>query len=389
MTDMVNSRVEAEREKLGQATSPFDRPRCPVRGWMQELPPPRPERFEGVIPEGLVCAIGGPGGGGKSHVSCSMVLSAATGMPFGPFRPVGACSVMYLSLEDDEIELRRRFWSLGQAWSLNPVHLDALDSNLYVLPMVGRMGPLVELDPTGNPTTGAAYDQLCDAVVKLGIRFLIVDPKSRAYALDENRSDHATAWVQALERLVAIVPGLVVMFTHHSPKGLAGQDRMSADLVFRGSSGLADAIRWGAGLRTMTAGDAELYGVDHYRNFVELDLVKTNYAPQWPGPVYFERGPGGVLMPADLKRDRALLVAEAFARALADDGGQWSRRDLSRSGSGIKGKLKEVVPGWKASHLDRSIDAALRLGLVEEVQILSGPKSTPKLVLQPVAEPGA
>ncbi|WP_338599551.1 AAA family ATPase [Desulfoferula mesophila] len=389
MKAAVDARVEEERANYGPPPNPFECKPCPGE-WFREDPPPRKYLFDEVVPEGLVAGLGGSGGGGKTFIATQMAISAATGRTFGPFQPAGARPAMIVLLEDVESEARRRLHDIGKVWGLSPQHIEALETNLYVVSMVGRMRPLVELDAAGNPTLTETYYQLLEAVIKLGIRFLLVDPKSRTSRLDENRAEHAVAHSQMWEQMVAAVPGLVVLFTHHSPKGLSDQGRMSADTVFRGSSGLVDSIRWGAGLRVMTRADAEMYGVQNHRDYAELDLVKVNYAPQWPGPVYFERGPGGVLIPANLQRDRAVLTTEAFARALAEDGGEYSRRELSRSpGAGIRGNLKDWLPGWKASHLDRTIDTALRQGLVEEVQILAGPKSTPKLVLRPVTEPSA
>ena len=129
--------------------------------------------------------------------------------------------MLYLAGEDDQEELHRPVHAAVQALWPN-VSPPPEINNFIPISVMGKLGPLMQIDAAGNPVNAPAYAWLCRTLSNLpDVDVLIIDPKSKFYGLVENDNTHCAAWVNCLESLVARFK-ITILFAHHESKALAG-----------------------------------------------------------------------------------------------------------------------------------------------------------------------
>ena len=323
-----------------------------------------------MLPRGIVGAIVAEGGAGKTYWFIQMALLMARAVTPGPMPcPVTwgplSCpvhlNVLALFAEDPQTESDRRLWraSLGD-----------FPPGLHAVSVTGKIGPLMKLD-NGNPARTEWYDWLRETIENHpGLDVLMLDPKSRFYGLVENDNDHNTQWVACLESL-AIAYNLTILFSHHVSKQRAGE--MSQHMS-RGGSGLVDACRWVVGLTSMNEKTAELYDVN-YRNYIEMDLVKSNYTAKLQHPLYFERDEVGLLHHRDLGTDRMDAMTRHLIELLTAEPFELTRRELRRDKKGKS--IAEAMEGQfarftRSKSMDVCLDYGTKKGWLSEITIGAG-----------------
>ena len=380
---MIENAAAYKAKQTTDGLSPLTPEQTSISEFVRTEPQQIEYVFEDILPKGVVGAIVGMGGVSKSFLEITLGIGLATGKPvLKHFKPVGPTKVLGLFAEDPDQELHRRlFFTVNHTFpELEPEARDLLIENLHVKSVMGQVGPLMHLDQ-GNPARSRYFDWLHKSIeAHKELDVLILDPKSRFYGLAENDNDHNTQWVACLEDLSNEF-GLTILFSHHTSKASGGALLQTSA---RGGSALVDACRWVANLRTMDEQTAKKYDLDEYRNFVEFDVSKSNYAPRLPGTIYFRRGDHGVLVPVNLEFNRLKDMAEELCTILADmqkNGTSLTRRELVQrpEGKEVTARLRDRFSKVSRADLNDAIEYAEKEGWLSS-QTLTG-KTNSKGVL--------
>ena len=313
----------------------------------------------GFLPKGIVGGIVAAGGTGKSRTLLQLAIALTGGKSFYPFKSENPLSVLCLFAEDDQAEVFRRSWAISQG---------SFPRNLFVKSLYGQIDPLMKLEQN-NPTTTEAYDWLENLIKKFpSLDVLIIDPFSRFYGLEENKSEHATRWVKALERLSDTYK-LTILFTHHVNKdSMDATGRMTPKMV-RGASGIVDAVRWCVGMRPMIEPEMKKYSLTG--NYVEFDLIKTNNTPKLRKSIYFHINDDGVVEHISPDSNRIESLASELADVLlpfAKENRYFTRRELmkEKAGKNVADAFKERFEDFRRGEFSDAIDCALEHGYIRE-----------------------
>lgn len=313
----------------------------------------------GFLPKGIVGGIVAAGGTGKSRTLLQLAMALTGGKPFYPFKSANPLSVLCLFAEDDQAEVFRRSWAISQG---------SFPRNLFVKSLYGQIDPLMKLEQN-NPVTTDAYDWLENLIKKFpALDVLIIDPFSRFYGLEENKSEQATAWVKALERLSDTYK-LTILFTHHVNKdSMDATGRMTSKMV-RGASGIVDAVRWCVGMRPMIEPEMKKYSLTG--NYVEFDLIKTNNTQKLRKSIYFHINDDGVVEHISPDSNRIESLASELADVLlpfAQENRYFTRRELmkEKAGKNVADAFKERFEDFRRGEFSDAIDCALEHGYIRE-----------------------
>ena len=364
--DYQKAAEDQAREADGQAVfKPLTPADTLIRGRLIEEPAPVDAIVNcygiPMLPRGIVGAIVAEGGVGKSYWLIQLALLMARASTWGPMTCPAPLNVLTLFAEDPQTESDRRLWRAG---------LGDFPPGLLAVSVTGKIGPLMKLD-NGNPARTEWYDWLRVTIENhVGLDVLMLDPKSRFYGLVENDNDHNTQWVACLESL-AIAYNLTILFSHHVSKQRA---REMSQHMSRGGSALVDACRWVVGLTGMNEKTAELYDVN-YKNFIEMDLVKSNYTAKLQHSLYFERDEIGLLHHRDLGADRMDAMTQRLVELLEPGTFELTRRDLRREEKGkfvAEAMAEEFTRFTRSKDMDTCIDYGIKKGLLAEIAIGAG-----------------
>ncbi|WP_028313221.1 AAA family ATPase [Desulfatibacillum aliphaticivorans] len=328
------------------------------------------------LPRGIVGAIMATGGTGKSFFLLQLAMGLARGQGLGPLKPPNPMKVLVLAGEDPEAELHRRLWTIGRG---------QFPDGLHAFSVAGIVGPLMELQEN-NPERSQWYYWLDQTIEKhMPLDLAILDPKSRFYGLNENDNDQATQWVSALESLVVKYKGLTILFAHHTSKQNAEKQTQHAG---RGASAIVDGIRWAASMTGLEESKAKKYGVGNPKDYVEISVTKSNYAPKPNTEFYWKRGQGGALKYVSLEEIRLDVMARELVGIIIDKGLKLSRRDIERedNGKALADAIKEKYKTFSRRDDSNSVvNHAIKKGWLEEVKVPTG--RTHKLILEPIKNP--
>jgi hypothetical protein len=268
-------------------------------GLYDNPPPPRKFALGGYLPKGIASKFSGPGQLGKSMIMVYAALCQAVGSKFcGHSCAPGR--VVYLSAEDEFEEFERRMHRLLHVLYPQGLPLDVeelLDRNLQGVDLVesGTDCLLTNINKQGR----VAITPFVEHVAKLiGTAELVVfDTQSRFHGGPENDNTAGAVFIRALE-LIAKKTGAAVCAISHVGKG---RD-FDGGQYDRGASALTDNAR---GAMKLTLVPSEIRGQltdpDQSVKVERGDIVRLVHAKNSYGlrhdDVYFERWPGGVLLP--------------------------------------------------------------------------------------------
>lgn len=312
-----------------------------------------------MLTRGIVGGIIAEGGAGKTYWFIQTALMMARAVTWGPMSSPDPLNVLALFAEDPQEESDRRLWRASQG---------DFPPGLHAVSVTGKIGPLMELN-NGNPARSKWYDWLRETIENhVGLDVLMLDPKSRFYGLVENDNDHNTQWVACLESL-AITYNLTILFSHHVSKQRSGE---MTQHMSRGGSSLVDGCRWVVGLTGMSEKTAERYDVN-YKNFIEMDLVKSNYTAKLQHPLLFEKDQVGLLHYRDLGTDRIDAMTRHLVELLTPETTpELTRRELRRDSKGKS--IAEAMEGefarfTRSKDIDACLDYGIKKGWLSEINI--------------------
>ena len=222
--------------------------------------------------KGEYAVLAAPGGRAKSSIAVAWACSLASGRNLVGERVHGGPKrVLYISTEDDAVELERRFYAAMLAHQLTPAEL----ANIQVLGVdTVRLTLTTGADraPTINPIGISALQQYVDAA-KADV--VIMDPLAPLIPVGLN-DNGLIAGLMAQMKALAVQRDFALLIVHHFKKGGDG----SAEAV-GGASAIVNHARAAYTVDTMGEREAAGFGVmpsERWRVLRVTDL-KLNLAP--------------------------------------------------------------------------------------------------------------
>lgn len=267
-----------------------------------EEPPPLEFLWDGGPLLGSVAALISQGGVGKSFFALEAAMAIADQRAdILDLKPNVNGGVLYVSLEDSSIILKRRLFEIGQI--LDDDTKKSVARNLRIWQLFGSEVDIMDSEGFW------CFHIIEEANRLLNPKLVILDTLSRAHSFDENNNGQMARVVSKIEK-IAKETEATILFLHHISKASALNP--SSQQSARGASSLIDNARWCAQLTRMTEEESKQWTDRHYdrstpigdrrKYFLKMSVVKSNYS-MIPPDMWFERVPGGVLKPADyLKR---------------------------------------------------------------------------------------
>ena len=247
----------------------------PERSDWSAAPPGRRWLIDEWLSRGRIALLSGRGGAGKSKLGiqlCHAIAAKSAGQDGtrrwfegGPEINMGEEHVAFATWEDDADEFMRRMLdhpAYAQGNATAALNADLAD-RLHVFDLAGQ-GPLWEQSDRGHgrlTETGIALRLRCEAA---GVRLLVIDPLSAAYADSEISRGAVRAFIGSWDAWGREVD-CTVFIVAHPPKGQTGDDAR-----YSGSSDWRNAVRSFLFLERM----------DGMQDRAILVADKTSYGPR-------------------------------------------------------------------------------------------------------------
>ena len=256
---------------LGEWDAGEDDYSIPPRGWL----------LGNTFCRRFVSALLGAGSAGKTALRLAQALSLAIGRSLTGENVFRRARVLFVSLEDDRDELRRRVRAAMLHHGVEPAEVKGW------LFLKAIKGPRIAEERDGRIVPGELEGMIRRAVESRQIDLVCLDPFIKAHALDEN-DNAAIDFVCTILADLADELDIAVDLPHHTRKGSAGAAGDSD--AGRGASAFSAAGRLVYTLTAMTAEEAKDLGVPHEerRFFVRLDRAKVNLAPPAQTATWFK-----------------------------------------------------------------------------------------------------
>lgn len=345
--------------------------------YLNHTPEEREFAWDRFAPVGKVTVLAGPGGVSKSMLMLTLMAYGALGQSWGGFNVTGPLRGLYVSYEDDTLELHKRVNRLssslkeadgGIADMLHDVD-GALRKNMLLYAADDdTMSWLLmsKFDQRSAPERTARVEWLVGFVRYAKIKVLVVDPVVYTHNLEESSPGDMALYMQTLT-YIAKQGNCAVVVLHHMHK--TAQWATVEDInqgSLRGASSFADNSRSVAVLFSMPVKDAPRFGLpadhDTVSSYAVFKHVKHNYSASM-GTVLFQRN-GPMLAPrTDIKMlsqseaHEKMEEAKAAGRSktleqkagivlgwLLDQDGGVASTNMIRTGTNIRYALfKEVI----------------------------------------------
>lgn len=220
-----------------------------------------------------VSTIVADGGTGKTALRIAQAIALATGRHITGEHVFRRCRVLYVSLEDDADEMRRRVRACCIHHKIEP---DELRDHLFVAALAN--GPKLATVSKGSGVQhGELATMLAEIVERRHIDLVVLDPFIKSHGCDEN-DNNAIDFVTGLLAELAIRSNVAIDAPHHVAKGMVDPGNANRG---RGASAFKDAARLVYTLSKMTQDEAKELGVDDCDRwrYVRVDSGKVNIAP--------------------------------------------------------------------------------------------------------------
>lgn len=233
------------------------------------------EIVESVAWAGCLSVLVGESGAGKTFALLDISASVSSGVAWHG-RQVQQGSVAYLSYEGDALGLRLR--ALRENGGQRLEHVYVLRIHDPLSPRVSRDGEECSM---GELAVVAALETLAADLIATAdppVRLIVIDTVRASLSGSEDSSEHVSAYLRAVRRIMALVPSAAAILAHHA----GWQDGESQRKRERGSSawrGNCDATLYlEVGSYDQTRGEAAL----------TLTALKVRDGEK-PGPLHLVR----------------------------------------------------------------------------------------------------
>lgn len=299
--------------------------------WLTCDPPPIRWLLKSLLPQGVPAILAGKSNCGKSLAAMQMSMAVAAGRSIFGLESDGiARKVLYISMEDDQDELHRRFRRCLDLLRLSMLWNEALEARLLknwraVVPVWACKDLKTLVALTGHIQDFAA--QLSATDEKMGL--FVLDTFAALSDGEENAAEVQQKFWAACHLLVEAT-GATPLVIHHVRKTLGPKPPpMTERLNFenlRGSSAIVGGARAILQMEPLTASEATRLALDEDRaiagNYVVLALTKLNGGPKGGWIALKQRaasdvGAGFFDLMEDSERICAGLRSKAAAAALS------------------------------------------------------------------------
>jgi RecA-family ATPase len=217
-----------------------------------------------IFPARTVAMLSGNGGDGKSLAVLQLGLAVATGTPWFGIEVISA-PVLYISAEDDEVEVANRLKEIAQADGID-LH-DA--ASLVIVHMAGEDAVLgYEDGRRGTVKATDLYKRLDASLDLYSPGLLILDGLADVFAGNENNRTAVKHFISLLRKLALKHDCIVVLLAHPSLFGMAQGTGTS------GSTGWRNAVRVMLYLHRVV----DSTGIEADKYVRVLEIMKANYA---------------------------------------------------------------------------------------------------------------
>lgn len=278
--------------------------RARVAQYLQNTPEDREWAWDKFAPVGKVTVLAGPGGVSKSMLMLHLLVYGALGLPFADIKPSGPLRGIYVSYEDDTLELHKRVHGLADALRdaddglgdlLYDVH-GAIDKNLRMFAADEQAVSWLLMrraDMRSTPERTARVDWLVGYLRHARLKVLVLDPVVYTHTLEESSPGDMAAFMQTLTHVAKQAQVAVVVLHHmHKTAQWASLDEINQGSL-RGASSFADNSRSVAVMVTLPAKDAPAFGMtaEQAQKVAVLKHVKHNYSASLGYRVFRREGP--------------------------------------------------------------------------------------------------
>lgn len=353
--------------------------------YLESTPEEREFAWDKFAPVGKVTVLAGPGGVSKSMLMLHLLVHGALGNSWGGFTVDGPMRGLYVSYEDDTLELHKRVHRLATALKEED---NGMGGMLYDIDGALRKNLMLyaadddainwllmsKFDQRSAPERTARVEWLIGFIRHAKLKVICVDPVVYTHNLEESSPGDMALYMQTLTYIAKAGNCSVIVLHHmHKTAQWATLEEINQGSL-RGASSFADNSRSVAVMVSMPPKDAARYGLpsDHatVSRYAMFKHVKHNYSASM-GSVMFERK-GPLLIPrtdivplspleaqerdeeAKARQKTATLDAKAYTVVgwLLDQDDGLASTNMIRTGTGIRYSLfKEVVKycqdnGW-------------------------------------------
>ena len=280
--------------------------------WMLSNPPPKREFLFSTlkIPVGELCGIAGAGGVGKSLIIQQLVMSLATGaLWLNKWRPTKPICCFYLTMEDREDEIHRRFSAIieGEDSLINRgsnYNRELLKQNLKIISAVGHDFSIIKKGSNNTLIHGEGLRWIVESINVVGRESIIIFDPLRNMIDGEEDGETFSKVVNALRYVLRNTNRTTTaMISHHASQvATANQDMTEA--AFRGATPLKDGLRW-----TMVIQRHKDDTDQHSTNLRQISMPKANYSETVAGGLFLEWTPQGFVF-IDYKSRKADHVSK-------------------------------------------------------------------------------
>ena len=366
---VIKDILKCTKLHLGCLTKPKDilkiiRP-IGCKTFLKEKPRPREFIISNILPKVPCSIIAAPGGLGKSYFAMQMGISVASGLDFlGRFDIKSPGSVLYVSFEDEESEIHRRFLSCKEVIfdELQKEELQSsrkkLESNFNIFSLVGKHNLSFYPDSEG----------IKEEFVRVALKFkelklIIFDPINRIMNEDFNNAQMVSGFMQNMEEISSRTGASIILITHSnkSSQKLSGNLKSDANSVF-GSQSFVNSSRHLITLSNKKKGDSK----ENNDFLVSLRIPKSNYLPPGFGEIVLERiinnddkneflG-GGFKIFEDIKARITPEIIEKFAK---------NNTELGKTDF-VNQLVKKI--GVSRKTVKKNIELAISFNFIKEIQ---------------------
>jgi hypothetical protein len=244
--------------------------------------PPRGWLLGTSFCRGYISEVLAGGGIGKTAVRIAQGLSLSSGRSLTGEHVFERCRTLFVSLEDDFDEIRRR---IRAAMLHHKLEVDDLAGWFYFT-TPGALGLKLATAVDDRVMLGDLGTALEEKITALNIAAVFLDPFVRSHGVSENANVQIDE-VMTVLMVLAQRCNCAVDLTHHISKGAA--DPGNADRG-RGASAIKDAGRLVHTLAPMTQEEAKGFGISEAerRYLIRLDSAKVNLAPPATDATWFK-----------------------------------------------------------------------------------------------------
>lgn len=225
-----------------------------------------------LFPLGALSLLVALGSAGKTTLAIAISSHVAAGKDWGK-RPVQKRKVLYFSVEEDKLELNRKFGATVEQWSQS--EQKAAINNLRLISLKGDDPRLTKPDGR-HIVPGDLSKRIIMAAEQFSAELVILDHLQGLTSGDLNNSDTATMLSQVANEIVSKT-GAAVVFAAHTTKSKISAQQVEHGFT-TGSLAFENAARQVTGIIFMSDDDAARMGLEAIKQqYRKLEMPKNSY----------------------------------------------------------------------------------------------------------------